>query len=112
MDRIAKERDFHDQRFRDHDEDVRAGLGKYYSVYTLNTALYNALLGAYLPGRDALEYGCAKGEKSLRWAGHGARISGIDISEEIPGTRPSADLAAEPDARMRLRAWLLEAERR
>lgn len=37
---------------------------------------------------------------------------GIDISEEIPGTRPSADLAAEPDARMRLRAWLLEAERR
>lgn len=82
MDRIAKERDFHDQRFRDHDEDVRVDLGKYYSVYTLNTALYDALLGAYLPGRDALEYGCAKGEKSLRWAGRGARISGIDISEE------------------------------
>lgn len=82
MDRIAKERDFHDQRFRDHDEDVRHDLGKYYSVYTLNTALYNALLRRYLPGRDALEYGCAKGEKSLRWAGQGARVKGIDISDE------------------------------
>lgn len=82
MDRIAKERDFHDQRFRNHDEDVREDLGKYYSVYTLNTALYNTLLGRYLPGADALEYGCAKGEKSLRWAARGARIKGIDISDE------------------------------
>lgn len=82
MDRIAKERDFHDQRFRDHDEDVREDLGKYYSVYTLNTALYNRLLGRYLPDADALEYGCAKGEKSLRWAAKGARVTGIDISDE------------------------------
>lgn len=36
---------------------------------------------------------------------------GIDMSEDIPGTRPSADLAAEPDSLMRLRAWLIEAER-
>lgn len=82
MDRIAKERDFHDQRFRDHDEDVREDLGKYYSVYTLNTARYNELLGQYLPGADVLEYGCAKGEKSLRWARAGARVKGIDISDE------------------------------
>lgn len=80
MDRIEKERDFHDQRFRDHDVDVREGLGKYYSVYTLNTALFNRLLGRYLPGSDALEYGCARGEKSLRWAKAGARVTGIDIS--------------------------------
>lgn len=82
MDRIAKERNFHDQRFRDHDEDVRDALGKYYSVYTLNTVRYNELLGRYLPGADVLEYGCAKGEKSLHWAKAGARVKGIDISDE------------------------------
>lgn len=80
MDRIERERDFHDQRFRDSDADVREGLGKYYSVYTLNTALFNRLLGRYLPGTDALEYGCARGEKALHWARRGARVTGIDIS--------------------------------
>ena len=82
MDRLARERDFHDQRFRDHDVDVREALSKYYSIYSLNTAVYANLLARCLPGADALEYGCAKGEKSLQWAREGARVTGIDISGE------------------------------
>ncbi|GMV31971.1 MAG: hypothetical protein AMXMBFR59_40960 [Rhodanobacteraceae bacterium] len=35
---------------------------------------------------------------------------GIDVTEDIPGTRPSAELAAEPDALSRLRAWLIANE--
>jgi SAM-dependent methyltransferase len=98
MDRIAKEKEFHDQRFRDHDEDVREDLGKYYSVYTLNTALYNALLGRYMPGADALEYGCARGDKSLRWARAGARVTGIDISDEAVGIANAQSREAGLDA--------------
>jgi hypothetical protein len=34
---------------------------------------------------------------------------GIDANEDIPGTRSSAELAAEPDAEARLRVWVLAA---
>lgn len=79
MDRLENERRFHDERFGA-EADLRAELGKYYSVYGINTSFFEGLLGRYVPGADVLEYGCAKGDKSLRWAREGARIKGIDIS--------------------------------
>jgi ubiquinone/menaquinone biosynthesis C-methylase UbiE len=79
MDRLENERRFHDERFGA-EADLRAELGKYYSVYGINTSFFEGLLGRYAPGADVLEYGCAKGDKSLRWAREGARIKGIDIS--------------------------------
>jgi ubiquinone/menaquinone biosynthesis C-methylase UbiE len=82
MDRIERERAFHDQRFRDPEQDVRDELGKYYSIYGLNRACFDELLQKYLPGADVLEYGCARGDKALRWARAGARVKGIDISGE------------------------------
>jgi ubiquinone/menaquinone biosynthesis C-methylase UbiE len=82
MDRIDKEREFHDRRFRDEEPDLRQEMGKYYSIYTINTAFFNGLLSQHLPGADVLEYGCAKGDKALRWARAGARLKGIDISGE------------------------------
>ena len=79
MDRIENERRFHDERFGA-SADPRANLSRYYSIYKLNTEFFNGLLARCVPGADVLEYGCAKGEKSLRWARAGARVKGIDIS--------------------------------
>jgi hypothetical protein len=32
---------------------------------------------------------------------------GIDVNENIPGTRPTAEIVAEPDDEARLRAWVV-----
>ena len=82
MDRLDRERQFHDQRFRDHDQDVRESVSKFYSVYVLNTACRDKLLSHHAPGADVLEYGCATGQEALRWAHAGARVKGVDISGE------------------------------
>jgi SAM-dependent methyltransferase len=100
--RLEKERRFHDRRFRGDGHDVRASIAKYYSVYTLNTAYFDALMHRHLPGADVLEYGCAKGEKALRWARAGARIKGIDISGQ------AVRIANEHAGRAKLRAEFLE----
>jgi SAM-dependent methyltransferase len=79
VDRLENERRFHDERFGA-DADPRATLSRYYSIYKLNTEFFNGLLEGCVPGADVLEFGCARGDKSLRWARAGARIKGIDIS--------------------------------
>ena len=79
MDRLENERRFHDERFGAA-ADPRATLSRYYSIYKLNTEFFNERLEGCVPGADVLEFGCARGDKSLRWARAGARIKGIDIS--------------------------------
>jgi len=61
-DRVARERAYHDQRFS---EETRNAQGKYYSALVACFEEYDRLIDDGVDGACVLEYGCAKGGRSL-----------------------------------------------
>lgn len=78
--RIARERDFHDQRYSDDSE--RAGrLGRFYDGIANGFEAYWARVRGAAKGRRVLEYGCGTGSNALYIAPHASEVVGIDISQ-------------------------------
>ena len=76
-DRIAREREFHDDRFGDDSE--RAKAGKFYSAVTSANEQYTEAVLRQVDG-DCLEYGCGTGAHAFDLAANGCRSLAIDIS--------------------------------
>lgn len=78
QDRIAREQQFHNARFA---EETRESQSKYYATIQHSFAAYNSRVDELAIGADVLEYGCAKGHRSVGLAGSAKSIVGIDISD-------------------------------
>jgi SAM-dependent methyltransferase len=76
--RKKRERDFHDHAFS---HDARAGADKFYSIFGPVHRFYEEFLRSRCANARVLEYGCGQGSHSFFLAGHGASVTGIDISE-------------------------------
>lgn len=76
--RIAREQQFHNARFV---EETRDSQSKYYATIQHSYAAYNARVDELAVGADVLEYGCAKGQRSVGLAGRAKSLVGIDISD-------------------------------
>lgn len=77
-DRIARERDFHNDRFGATEE--RPEDSYYFAVQAAATAYWNLVRQAAV-GRDVLEYGCSNGGRSIDLSRSAKHITGIDISD-------------------------------
>jgi ubiquinone/menaquinone biosynthesis C-methylase UbiE len=75
------EQDFHYKRFGDSDE-VREPTSKYYAMMRPVKDRYKSMIAQSCPGKRLLEYGCATGGTSFNWTRRGAKVVGIDISDE------------------------------
>jgi SAM-dependent methyltransferase len=75
--RVAREREFHDQTFRDN---ARESASKFYAIAGESTAFCQRYLQARCSGRDLLEYGCGEGSYSIELAGRASSVTAIDIS--------------------------------
>lgn len=79
---------FHNQRELDRhalteaDYEKKYSNKKFYSVQRRSTAYFHAWLDEHCPGKVALDYCCGLGQTSLELAKRGARVHGIDISDE------------------------------
>jgi len=78
MDRIEKEKEFHNHRF---EKDTREPLNKYYTIMQTTSSLYNEKLFKDCKGKRILEYGCGLGSAAFELARRGASVHGIDISD-------------------------------
>lgn len=76
--RLARERAFHNDAFA---SDLRGPAAKYYSIQRAGRRLYEDTIRAAQPA-EALEYGCGPGGVVWDLARRGARVTGIDISDE------------------------------
>lgn len=81
QERIKREQDFHNKRFGESDS-VRAPTSKYYAVMRPVKDRYKQMIADSCSGKRILEYGCATGGTTFRWARQGAKVIGIDISDE------------------------------
>lgn len=81
-DKLARERRFHDQAFSD---GVRSSVRGCYALAREARDVYNDLLLSDCTGKRVLEYGCGTGSLAFDLAGHGASVTGIDISEVAIG---------------------------
>jgi ubiquinone/menaquinone biosynthesis C-methylase UbiE len=74
--RYQREKDFHDstpsQRWQ--------AVSKFYDVAEPSLTAHRGLVLRECRGRRVLDYGCGEGETSLLLSGHGAVVTGIDIS--------------------------------
>lgn len=77
-DRLQRERDFHNERFT---EENRLRQKKYYQAIRPCFEHYRRQIDSLAAGADVLEYGCAKGEGSLKLAPIARSVTGIDISD-------------------------------
>jgi SAM-dependent methyltransferase len=92
VERIERERSFHDERFSD--DSARAAAGRFYDLVGAAHASYRRVLDAALPGSRALEYGAGTGGDGFELAERGVHVTGIDLS-------PVAVEAANAAARAR-----------
>jgi ubiquinone/menaquinone biosynthesis C-methylase UbiE len=76
--RQQRERDFHNETFA---EDTRARAAKFYAIHRSSELAYQRLIHVGADGADVLEYGCGRGSAAFDLATHGARVTGIDISD-------------------------------
>ena len=83
-----REKEFHDKIFA---EKTRAKVAPFYALVTRSRKLYEDQLLRNCRGKRVLEYGCGTGSKAYLLAEHGAKVVGIDISEEA--IRQSTDRA-------------------
>ncbi len=88
--KIENERLFHNQRFESDDQE-RAKVSKYYCINKLLDQYYNNKILETCKGADLLEYGCATGVTAFEWMKYGAKVTGIDISDE--GIKKAKDRA-------------------
>lgn len=77
--RLQREREFHNDVFT---RDGRASLDGIYAVSGRSRELYKERIFGLARGGVALEYGCGTGSYALHLARRGARVFGIDISDE------------------------------
>lgn len=77
-DRLARERDFHNERFGATEERRQ---DSYYFAVQPATDAYWALVRKAAAGKDVLEYGCSHGMGSIGLAKTVRHITGIDISD-------------------------------
>lgn len=78
--RIQRERDFHDDRFRD--DSLRSHkVGRFYRIARSIDKQYVSTLALHAPNASVLEYGCGTGSKAFELATLARRVVGIDISE-------------------------------
>lgn len=77
-DRIARERDFHNERFGATEE--RREDSYYFAVQGAASAYWNLVRQAAV-GKDVLEYGCSNGGRSIDLSRSARQITGIDISD-------------------------------
>jgi 2-polyprenyl-3-methyl-5-hydroxy-6-metoxy-1,4-benzoquinol methylase len=96
INKLDKERAFHDQRFGE-GVDQRAKLLKYYSVNKHLEEFYTDTISEICQGKELLEYGCGRGERSRKWVRLGAEVTGIDISSE--GIRKARKRSSNGDYR-------------
>jgi SAM-dependent methyltransferase len=78
--RKAREKALQDQRFAA-DDGSRGGTGGAYAIVGASHGYYKRRLIADANGRDILEIGSGRGETVLELAGHGANVTGIDLSD-------------------------------
>lgn len=78
--RIARERDFHNQRFAD-DSEREQRVGRFYTAIRYGFDLYEQRVAAASAGRDLLEYGCGTDGLALEMAATARSVTGIDISD-------------------------------
>ncbi|HJP29879.1 MAG TPA: class I SAM-dependent methyltransferase [Candidatus Latescibacteria bacterium] len=76
--RLQREAEFHDEAFSG---DARRAAGKYYATARGAKACYHQQIRSDGADRAVLEYGCGKGSAAFELATHGARVTGIDISQ-------------------------------
>lgn len=92
--KLESERNFHNRQFSG-EEKTRAKLHKYYRINSLlDDHFYNTILEV-CKGTDLLDYGCGTGESAFLWAENGAKVTGIDISDE--GIRKAKEMATKKD---------------
>tara|TARA_B100000315_G_C14473655_1_gene539572 strand:- start:303 stop:1049 length:747 start_codon:yes stop_codon:yes gene_type:complete len=79
IERVQKEKIFHDQRFDDNSI-LRKNASKFYLVNKHVTNRYIDIISEHCKEKKLLEYGCGTGSKSIQWLKKGAILTGIDIS--------------------------------
>jgi ubiquinone/menaquinone biosynthesis C-methylase UbiE len=89
---LENERLFHNQRFGG-DDSGRASLAGYYSINRSLLEYYKHQVLEVCQGKELLDYGCGTGETSFDWTKSGARVTGIDLSDE--GIKKARDKAKE-----------------
>jgi SAM-dependent methyltransferase len=90
-----------ERTFFDHSYEAgtRKSLSKYYAISRRSHQMYRDLLLSECSGRTVLDYGCGTGATALLLAEHGAKVTGIDISEvAIRIARKQAALRGFSDA--------------
>ena len=78
IDRIQKEKDFHNIRF---EQETRESLNKYYSINFLILKDFYDLLFSESKAKKVLEYGCGLGSQTFKLSKYAAHVDAIDISE-------------------------------
>ncbi|HKT74173.1 MAG TPA: class I SAM-dependent methyltransferase [Steroidobacteraceae bacterium] len=78
--RVAREREYHNQRFADDSERERR-TGRFYSAISYGFDLYRRRVSEESKGRRVLEYGCGTGSLAFDLATEARHVIGIDISD-------------------------------
>lgn len=78
--KIARERDYHNQRFAD-DSERENRVGRFYSAISYGFDLYSARVREEAQNHRVLEYGCGTGSLAFELAPEAAQVTGIDISD-------------------------------
>jgi ubiquinone/menaquinone biosynthesis C-methylase UbiE len=78
--KIARERDYHNQRFAD-DSERENRVGRFYSAISYGFDLYSTRVREEARNRRVLEYGCGTGSLAFELAPEAAQVTGIDISD-------------------------------
>jgi len=78
--RLARERDYHNQRFAD-DSERETRVGRFYSAIGYGFDLYSFRVREEARGRSVLEYGCGTGNLAFELSPQAAQVTGIDISD-------------------------------
>ena len=78
--RIARERDYHNQRFTD-DSEREQRVGRFYCAIDYGFELYKRRVSAESRGSRLLEYGCGTGSLAFDLAEVSRHVIGIDISD-------------------------------
>lgn len=76
--RKVHEKQFFDKTF---ETEGRKPVQKFYRVIQSSRKYYENYLFTHSKNKDVIEYGCGKGTYAFLLAKHGARVTGIDISE-------------------------------
>jgi ubiquinone/menaquinone biosynthesis C-methylase UbiE len=78
--RVARERDFHNQRFAD-DSERETRVGRFYLAIKYGFDLYRQRVHEESQGRSVLEYGCGNGNLAFDLSAGASHVTGIDISD-------------------------------